>query len=442
MKLKLKDIAEYCGGKLFGNGEVEVTGFFTDSRQAKKGGMFIPIKGERVDGHKFIPNCFEAGCEATFSEMELEGGNYVLVEDSRLAFQRAAAAYRAGFNIPVIGITGSVGKTTTKEFVSLALESQLNVLKTAGNANSQVGLPITVFRIEPEHDCAVLELGMSMPGEMERISAAAKVNLAIMTNIGVSHIEFHGTKENILIQKLHMADYVPQDGTILANGDDELLAPLKAKDSRVRLFGIGDNCDYKAENIETFPDRSEFDYKAMKVTVPSPGIHNVRNALAAIAAAEVLGLDIPKAIAAIATYCPQERRQQIKSFGKITVIDDTYNASPDSVISALRILANYSTRKIAVLADMLELGDYSEKGHRDVGAEAKKQADFLIAVGNYARFIHYEFGDSENSLYFKTKEEAESFLETFVKDGDTILVKGSLGMSMNHVVNFLKEKFE
>lgn len=442
MKLKLKDIAEYCGGKLYGDGETEINGFFTDSRQAYKGGMFIPIKGERVDGHKFIPNCFEAGCEATFSEIELESGNYVLVEDNRLAFQKTAAKYRSQFNIPVLGITGSVGKTTTKEFVALALESQLNILKTAGNANSQVGLPITVFRIEHEHECAVLELGMSMPGEMERISAVAKVNMAIITNIGVSHIEFHGTKENILAQKLHMTDYVPEDGIILANGDDELLAPLKEKDSRVRLFGIGENCDHRAENIETFPDRSEFTYNGKKVVVPSPGLHNVRNALAALASAEALNLDLEKAIAAIGTYCPQDRRQQIKSFGKITVIDDSYNASPDSVISALKILSNYNTRKIAVLADMLELGDYSEKGHRDVGAEARKQADFLIAVGNYAKFIYADFGNAENSRYFETKEEAESFLETFVKDGDTILVKGSNSTNISQVVNHLKVKFE
>ena len=442
MKLKLKDIAEYGGGKLYGNGDVEVTGFFTDSRQAYRGGMFIPIRGERVDGHKFIPNIFEAGCEATFSEMELESGNYVLVDNNRAAFQKAAAAYRQQFDIPVVGITGSVGKTTTKEFVSLALESQLKVLKTAGNANSQVGLPITVFRIEPEHECAVLELGMSMPGEMERISAVAKVNMALITNIGVSHIEFHGTKENILAQKIHIADYVPEDGVILANGDDELLAPLKDKDSRVRLFGIGDNCDYRAENVESFTDRSEFTYKGEKVIVPAPGIHNVRNALAAIAAAEVLGLDIKKAIAAIGTYLPQERRQQIKTFGKITVIDDSYNASPDSVISALRILGNYKSRKIAVLADMLELGDYSEKGHRDVGKEAKKQADFLIAVGKFAKYIHEEFGDAENSRYFETKDEANSFLETLIEDGDTVLVKGSNSTGISQVVNHLKERYE
>lgn len=441
MKLKLKDIAEYCGGKLFGDGELEVTGFFTDSRQAYKGGMFVPIKGERVDGHDFIPNVFNAGCEATFSQKELEGGNYVLVEDSRLALQKTAAAWRSQFDIPVIGITGSVGKTTTKEIVSLALESGLNVLKTAGNANSQIGLPLTVFRISPEHECAILEMGMSMPGEMGRISAAAKVNMAIITTIGTSHIEFHGTKENILKEKLHIADYIPEGGIILVNGDDALLAPLKAKDSRVRTFGLAENCDYRAENSKEYTDRSEFTYRGKKVVMPSPGTHNIRNALAALAATEVLGLDLEKAIAALASYCPPEMRQQIKHFGDITVIDDCYNASPDSMMSALQILGNYEGRRIAVLADMLELGDYSEKGHREVGAEAKKKATFLVAAGKEAKYIYEGFGDAENSRYFETNGEANKFLDGFVKEGDTVLVKGSRGMHTEEVVNFLKAKF-
>lgn len=443
MKLKLSTIAEYCGGELHGSGDIYITGFFTDSRSAEPGKMFVPIKGENVDGHKFIPDVFKKGCEAVFSQIPLENGNYILVDDSRAALQKTAEKYRENLKIPVIGITGSVGKTTTKEMVSLVLSSSLNILKTAGNANSQIGLPLTVFRIEPEHEAAVLEMGMSLPGEMERLAKVAKPDFAIMTNIGTSHIEFHGTRENILKQKIHIADYIGENGALIVNGDDDLLSGIKGTFSRkVLTFGTSDDCDFKAENITENDGITYFDYvrmdKTYPVILPALGMHNVRNALAAFAAAEVTGIPAETAVEAVKDYAPLDMRQQIKKVGDITVIDDTYNASPDSMISSLSVLGGYKNRKVAVLADMLELGSYSEKGHTDVGIHAAKEGvNLLVTVGKEARFINKGYGISENSFHFTSNEDASEFLFNNIQSGDVILVKGSRGMHMEKIVEDL-----
>ena len=451
MELKLNQIADFCGGKLFGDGSIAVKGFFTDSRKAAADEMFIPIKGENVDAHKFIPNVVDAGCMTTFSQIPLdniEGLNYVLVDNCISAFQKAAEMYRETLKIPVIGITGSVGKTTTKEIVSLALESRLRVLKTAGNANSQIGLPMTVFRIDKEHQAAVLEMGMSMPGEMERIAKVAKPSIAIITNIGVSHIEFHGSREKIMEQKLHIADYLDESGVLIVNGDDDLLSGLKGKiNCRVLTFGVSDDCDYRAADIVESPEVTCFTAvhadKQTQVKLPVAGIHNVRNALAALAAAEQVGISMQSAAAALSAYNPPEMRQQIKNFAGVTVIDDTYNASPDSMISSLQLLGgNKGTRKIAVLADMLELGAYSEKGHTDVGIAAKSSGiDYLIAIGEEAANIRKGFGDDPHSAHFDNNSQAIELLDKMIAVGDTVLVKGSRGMKTEEIVRFIEKKF-
>lgn len=448
MRLKLSEIASSCGGKLFGDGDIAVTGFFTDSRKAEADKMFLPIKGENTDAHKFIPSVFDAGCKASFSENILvePKGSYVLVNNSIKALQDVAADYRSKFKIPFIGITGSVGKTTTKEMVALALSSGLKVHKTAGNANSQIGLPLTVLGTEPEDEAAVIEMGMSMPGEMERIAAVAKPDIAVMTNIGVSHIEFHGSREKIMEQKLHITDHFTEDNTLFVNGDDDLLRTLKGKlPFNVVSFGIDEGNDYRAVNIEPSDEGYSFiclhngTETAMSLSVP--GIHNIRNALVAFALSEHLGIAVNKAVRAIASYTPPEMRQQIKKFGSITVIDDSYNASPDSMFGALQILGDSKGRKIAVLADMLELGAYSPKGHRDVGEKAKEiSADLLICIGEESKYIAEGFGSS-NCAHFMNCEEAWEFLGDKLLPGDTVLVKGSRGMRTDKIVSFIEKKY-
>ena len=441
MKLTLKEIAEFCGGKLFGDENIIVEGFFTDSRKASPTQMYVPICGENVDGHKFIGSVFESGCKATFSQQELiePMGSYILVNNTIDALQATAEHYRENFSIPVIGITGSVGKTTTKEMVALALEAKLRIHKTAGNANSQIGLPITIMGIDNSHEGAVIEMGMSLPGEMARIAKVTKPTIGVMTNIGVSHIEFHGTRENITKEKLRLADFM-EGGTLFVNGDDDLLSTLKDTEKyRVVTFGISENCAHRAKDITTSDGVTKFIYECgeeeFTVTVPAIGLHNVRNALVAIAVAKEVGLTTAEAISAIGRYTPPNMRQQIKVINGITVIDDSYNASPDSMFPALDILKSYNGRKIAVLADMLELGDYSEKGHREVGEYAKDiGADILVAIGSEARFIKNGFGE-KNSYLFENNEKAWEFIKKELKDGDTVLVKGSRGMHTEIIVN-------
>ncbi|MBP3323054.1 MAG: UDP-N-acetylmuramoyl-tripeptide--D-alanyl-D-alanine ligase [Clostridia bacterium] len=446
MEFTLKQIAEYTGGKLFGNGEVKVNAFFTDSREAKENMMFLPIVGERVDAHKFIPTLKEKGCIATFSEKPLDekalGINYILIEKSVLALQKLAKNFRSTLNIPLIGITGSVGKTTTKEMIALALESSLRVHKTLGNANSQIGLPRTVLAIEKESEAAVLEMGMSMPGEMGRLSDTARPNIAVITNIGVSHIEFHGTKENIMKEKLHIADFVPEKGAILVNGDDELLNKLKGKN--IFTFGVDEGCDYKATDIKEENGETSFictfSGKEIPVTIPTLGIHNVRNALVSIAVADKLNLDTEKAAKALSSYKAPDMRQQIKKYGEITVIDDSYNASPDSVKASLDILSSFKGRKIAILADMLELGDYSPIGHNEVGTYAKERGiDILFALGTEAKEIYKGFGDADNSRHFDKIEDINEIIGSFIKAGDTLLIKGSRGMHTDLIVKKIDE---
>lgn len=438
----LKEIAEYTGGTLFGDGEIAVSAFCTDSREAGPGKMFVPIRGERTDAHRFIPNVFAAGAAATFSEAPIPdaAGPVVVVPEPKKALQDVAARYRDRFSIPFVGITGSVGKTTTKEMVALALSVGKRVLKTAGNANSQIGLPLTVLRVDETHEAAVVELGMSMPGEMARIAAVARPTVAIMTNIGVSHIEFLKTRENILAEKLHIADYLPENGPLFVNGDDDLLRTLESGPRRrVVRFGLAPYCDWRAEDLDANAYGTRFlcvyPGGRFAVDVPAPGEHMVRNALAALAAADAVGVDLADAADAISRYEPPEMRQRVFETGGVTVIDDTYNASPDSARAALSILGKLDVpgKKYAVLADMLELGDYAEKGHFETGRAAKALGtDALIGVGPCSKHTVEGFG--AGGKWFPTNEEAAAHLLSVLQSGDAVLVKGSRSMHTEEIL--------
>lgn len=444
MKLTVAEIAAFCGGRLEGDGSALVTSFFTDSRKTEPGMMFVPIRGENTDAHRFIPQVFASGAAATFSEEPLENpaGPVVYVENSRAALQKVAERYRERFTIPVIGITGSVGKTTTKEMVALAVSAGLRTMKTAGNANSQIGLPMTVLRIEPEDEAAVVEMGVSMPGEMARIARVAKPTLAVITNIGVSHIEFMKTRENILAEKFKIADYLPAGGTVFVNGDDDLLSTLKSTpEKKIVRFGLGKACDWRAVELDADVYGTQFvcehEEKRTPMYVPATGEHNVRNALAALAVADAVGVPETDAVRAIAQYEPPAMRQQILESNGVTLIDDTYNASPDSMRASLKILADMrcTGKKYAVLADMLELGDYAVRGHFDTGAfAAENGVDFVIGVGPLSKHIVEGFGDAQHSAWFAANAEAAAFLKAHVQPGDAVLCKGSRGMHTDEII--------
>ena len=449
MKLTVAEIAAFCGGRLEGDGSALVTSFFTDSRKTEPGMMFVPIRGENTDAHRFIPQVFASGAAATFSEEPLENpaGPVVYVENSRAALQKVAERYRDQFTIPVIGITGSVGKTTTKEMVALAVSAGLRTMKTAGNANSQIGLPMTVLRIEPEDEAAVVEMGVSMPGEMARIARVAKPTLAVMTNIGVSHIEFMKTRENILAEKFKIADYLPAGSTVFVNGDDDLLSTLESTpEKKIVRFGLGEACDWRAVELDAdvYGTRFVCEHKGKRTPmyVPAAGEHNVRNALAALAVAETVGVEEADAVRAIAQYEPPAMRQQIFEANGVTLIDDTYNASPDSMRASLKILADMrcTGKKYAVLADMLELGDYAVRGHFETGAfAAANGVDFVIGVGPLSKHIVEGFGDAQNSAWFAANAEAAAFLKAHVQPGDAVLCKGSRGMHTDEIIRALSK---
>lgn len=447
MKLKVSEIAKESGGRLIsGDPEAVVTGFATDSREIKKGTMFVPIKGEKTDSHRFIPQVFESGAAASFSEEELEAGEnaVVLVKDSRQALQKTAAYYRSSFDIPIVGVTGSAGKTTAKEMIALALSAKLNVMKTQGNANSQVGVPITICTLKKDNTAAVVEMGVSMPGEMERISAVVKATHLVVTNIGVSHIEYLKSRENIMAEKLKAADYI-KDGAVFVNGDDDLLATLKeSTKTRVVTFGLAPHCDWHASELRDAAGGTYFlcQHRGLswQMFVPAAGVHNVRNALAAFAVATELGVDIEDAARAVASYKPPKMRQQIIETNGKTIIDDSYNANPDSMNLALDLLAKTEgTRKVAVLADMLELGEYSAEAHRGIGEHASELGiDYLVCIGTESRLIHEGFGNAECSSCFEDNEQATAFLDGFLQQGDVVLLKGSRGMKLDEIVKYLQ----
>lgn len=447
MKLPLSEIVRLSGGTLLcGDPGTVVTTFFTDSRKASAGKMFVPIRGEKNDGHNFIVSAFEGGAAASFTDHPMEApGPLVLVDDCRDALQQVGTTYRERFDIPIVGITGSVGKTTAKEMVAQALSPGHNVWKTPGNANSQVGVPITVCGIESEHTAAVVEMGVSMPGEMERIARVAKPTCGVVTTIGTSHIQFLKTRENIMAEKVRMADYLPEGAPLFVCGDNDLLPTLDSGGRfRVVTFGLGEHCQWRGSDIAEDNDGQTFicrapDGRAQSVHLPVLGNHNVCDALSALAVADHLGVPLPDAALALAGYIPPDMRQVISDEGGICLIDDSYNASPDSMRSALDLLAGRQVigRRVAVLAGMRELGEYTRSGHLETGAYAReKGVDTLIAVGELGEIIAEGFGP--DAVCVKDNAQAGQLLKDLLKPGDAVLVKGSRGMKTEEIVEMIK----
>ena len=449
MNLTLSEIVNMSGGKLLsGDPNTAVTNFFTDSRCAKPGLMFVPIRGEKNDGHDFIPSAMENGAAASFTDHYIDSPYpLVLADDCLAALQKTAGLYRQRFTIPVLGITGSVGKTTAKEMAALAVSAGHNVWKTPGNSNSQVGVPKTVCGIEPGHTAAVVEMGVSEPGEMERIARVARPTCGIVTSIGVSHIEFMGTRENILREKSKLAGYFTPDAPLFVCGDNDLLSGFSSGGRyRVVTFGLSEGCMWRGTDVVEDSEGLSFtchapDGRTVPVRLPVLGDHNVCDALSALAAADYLGVDLESAAKALAGYIPPKMRQVVSDEGGVCLIDDSYNASPDSMRSALEVLAGREVtgRRIAVLAGMRELGDYTRQGHLDTGAYARELGvDMLVAVGELGRVIAEGFGPQ--AVCAEDNAGAWEVLSSILRPGDAVLVKGSRGMKTEEIVSKIKER--
>lgn len=420
----------------------------TDSRKVAPGCVFVCFPGERVDGHTFAAGAYKNGAAYVIANHPVEGvpeDRTVVVPSSHMAMVRMASNYRMLFSPKMIGVTGSVGKTTTKEFCYAVLSAFGKTLKTEGNQNNEIGLPNTLFRLEPDTEYAVVEMGMSNLGEIERLARCARPNAGIITMVGVSHLESLGTRENILKAKMEICAGLPDGAPLALNADNDLLPTAKIP-PRLRpvWFGIdAENADVRAVDIAPAGTGTSFtlvdkEFGKFEVTIPTAGRHTVYDALAAYAAATRLGLDAARAAAALADYRTTGMRQNIVEKQGVTVIEDCYNASPDSMKAALSVLHDLPVqgRRIALLGDMLELGDATETGHRQTGEwAAGAGVDLLIAYGSLSTAMAEAAKAKEVSvIHCQTAQEVVQCLQQNVHPGDALLAKASHAMGLEDVL--------
>lgn len=464
--MTLRAMAKACNGKYYGseaNLDKEVTDITTDSRKVVKDGLFIAICGERTDGHKYIDGCFEAGALCVISEKELpeQENSYIKVKSSLQALKDLALLYRNNLDIKVVGITGSVGKTSTKETISYVLEEKYKVLKTEGNFNNEIGLPLTVFRLRDDDEIAVLEMGISDFGEMERLSQIAQPDIGVITNIGLCHLENLKTRDGILKAKTEMFHNLKSDGTAILNGDDDKLITIdEVNNKRPVIFGISYKDDVYASDIKNLGlDGTSFVINGLKcadgdrafeVTVPVPGHHMIYNALAAACVGAQLGLSSIQIRDGISKLKTIAGRNNIIKTDNYTIIDDCYNANPVSMKASVDVVDMALGRKVCILGSMFELGDNEKNLHYDVGQYVgAKSIDVLITIGDLARHIamgaadyretHYESYDCSIHSY-DTIEEFENEAGQLLKKGDNILVKASHGMHFSNIVDMLSKQ--
>ena len=468
--LTLKEIANALGTQT--KFDTQVNAVCIDTRKITKGCLFICIKGERFDAHQFANEALNLGAAAVMISEDIEvAGPYVKVDDTAKALLSLSGYYRSKFDIPVVALTGSVGKTTTKEFTHLVVNSQFNAIKTLGNLNNEIGLPQMLFQIDSSTEAAVIEMGMNHFGEIHRLVTATKPTIAMITNIGVSHIENLGSRQGILKSKLEILDGLKAGSPFIINSDNDMLKTILDNDEimqkyNVITFGIESDAQFKAANIKEENGSTSFDVKytvskiidetdgptvqfslySQHISIPTIGIHNVYNALAAFTVGITLGIDSKKAAGALANYVPAGMRQKSVNVGGITSIEDCYNASPDSMNAAIKTLANVNANKrIAVLGDMLELGDFSKKAHEDVGKmAADNKIDYLLAYGNDAKYIVDGAKQSgmENAFYFDNKDELSNRLFELAHKGDAVIFKASRGMKLEDVINNVYDRWE
>ena len=449
--------------------ESELSSITIDSRQVEKDGLFVAIKGARVDGNTFIPGAYDDGalCCMSTEPPKDETKPYIQVESCEQALKDMAELYRAGLTIPVIGITGSVGKTTTKEMIAAVLSQKYDTLKTLGNFNNEIGLPLTIFRIREHHQAAVLEMGISDFGEMTRLAKVAKPDICVITNIGQCHLENLGTRDGILKAKTEIFTYLKPEGKAVLNGNDDKLCTLD-QDERISapvFYGLPDGgkldqtkegakLSVYAQNCESLGlAGSRFMLHTPKgeisVTVPAPGRHMISNALAAAAVGCELGLSLEQIKAGIESYEPVGGHGHIIQADDMTIMDDCYNANPVSMKAGIDVLSEVEgSRTVAILGDMFELGDEEAQMHYEVGQyAARKGISLIISIGSLAQ--NYEKGLEEISrtggyagrhLYFA---DLDAFLETGIREirkGDAVLVKASHAMHFEKIVKVLQEQ--
>ncbi len=446
-KMTISDIARALNIPCPGEGEV--TGICTDSRQVAPGCLFVAIQGENFDGHDFIPAALEQGaaCALAHRPGDWPAGKVLMVDDTLKALLALSAWYRGQMPARVVGITGSVGKTTTKEMTAAVLSARFRTIKTQGNLNNEIGAPKTLFTIHRDTQAAVIEMGMTGFGEIRDLAQAAKPELGIITNIGVAHMEKLGSRENIRKAKLELAECLPDGATLLLCGDNDLLREVKIPRLSCIFYGIDNkNCQICGTIRSSTPLSTSFDIswqgERYSASIPGAGNHLVLAALAAFGAGVSMGMAPEEAAAALAGYAPAGMRQNVVEKGGVTVIEDCYNASPDSMAAALATLGSFPAagKKIFVASDMLELGEIAGRCHRKIGETAAQSgADVLLACGELAREMVEAAREAgmADARFFPEKKELSAALVQMARPGDLIWFKGSRCMKLEEVVEDL-----
>jgi len=462
--LTIADVIEGLTGQRPPDLERKLADVVIDSRQARPSSLFVALKGEREDGHDFVADAFQRGAIAAIveRELELQTSNFKLpisnlqlltssfrlpvcfiVEDSLKALQQLAAYWRGKHTPRVVGVTGSVGKTTTKEVIYSVLSQRFRTLKSEGNYNNEIGLPLTLLKLEPSHERVVLEMGMYYLGEIAALAAIARPHVGVVTNVGPTHLERLGTIERIAQAKTELVEALPDDGVAVLNGDDPWVRGMATKTrARVFYYGLDESCDLWASHIESqglegIRFRFHHGPETIHAKVPMLGRHSVHTALASAAVGLVEGQSWEEIMNGL-RGAAQLRLVVVPGLRGSTILDDTYNASPASTIAALNLLEELNGRKIAVLGDMLELGAYEEEGHRKVGRRAMDVVALLVTVGQRGRLIAEEAlacGMGEDRVFIvDDNESAIACLREIIAPGDFILIKGSRGMKMEEIV--------
>lgn len=461
-RLTADKVAQICGGTLYTvacENKVLFETVCTDSREADNTSMFVAIRGERVDGHSYISNVVKQGCRCVIAErvpLDVKGIAVILVQDSIRAIRDIAEYVKSQVEVKTVAITGSVGKTTTKEFISAVLDRKYNLYKTEGNFNSTIGMPMSMLELSQRNDTAVFEMGMSGLGEIEYMSEAAKPDVAVITNIGSSHLEALGSRENICRAKMEITAGLKNGGTLFLNGDEPLLAGHKSDRYNTLYFGMkNEECDYFAGNIRNTEGGLIFDmrtpdaeYKNIEINLA--GAHNVYNAMAAFTVGLKMNLTEEQIREGLLSYKAAKMRQNIYEIGGVTVIEDCYNASPESMNAAINVLGDTAKarggRMIALLGDMRELGTTSPALHAGVGSYlAEKHADFLFTYGELSSKNladgAVKNGMSEKQIFRNPTTDAESVgkkILSVLQSGDVLLVKASRGLAAENVLSYVK----
>ncbi|MCD8355382.1 MAG: UDP-N-acetylmuramoyl-tripeptide--D-alanyl-D-alanine ligase [Clostridia bacterium] len=443
--------AQFAGGVVAGDGETQIFGVSTDSRSIPEGSLFIPIRGERFDGHDFLEKAVEMHAAAVMSEKDVTLPVPIIrVEDTRKALLALSGGYRSLFDVPVVGITGSVGKTTTKEMTAAVLAQKFNTMYTQGNLNNEIGMPLTLFRMDESTEAAVVEMGMSNFQEISRMTVQAKPNVAVITNVGTAHIEFLGSREGIRDAKMEILEGLQEGGTAVLNGDEPLLWCKKNRiQANTLYFGIDNpECDVRAEHIVLEGDHVNLTILhpggSFDAVIGTAGRHNVYNALAATAAGLCLGLSHEQIAVGLKGF--QDIHQTITEEDGYTIIDSCYNASPDAVEASLDVLKSMKVtgKRFAVLGGMRELGKFAAAEHQRCGRKIASCADYLYCYGDGAeeyRLGAVEAGMPDQNIHIMHSHEGiAGALKRMAKPGDALLFKGSRYWKMEKALEMFREK--